>query len=47
MRPPPTRDPWIRWIILFAAIWIGAAVVRGINFALTTATFSSDRIVEK
>jgi hypothetical protein len=38
MRIPQTHDPWIRWIILFAAIWIGVAVVRGITFALTAAT---------
>jgi hypothetical protein len=36
-RAPHKHDPWIRWVILFAAIWIGVAVVRGITIALTTA----------
>ncbi len=31
------NDTWLRWIIIFSAICIGAAVVRGITYALTTA----------
>ena len=37
IRAPHMHDPWIRWVILFAVVWIGVAVVRGITIALTTA----------
>jgi hypothetical protein len=36
--PHPPQPTWLRWVIIFAAIWIGVAVVRGITYALSTAT---------
>jgi hypothetical protein len=38
MNHPPARhdhsDAWLRWIVIFAVICIGVAVVRGVTHAL-------------
>jgi hypothetical protein len=44
-RTPRSNDRWIRWIILFAAVWIGVAVVRGITFALSGEPGSHGEVV--
>ena len=32
--PPRLRPPWLRILLVVAVVWLGVALVHGVNFAL-------------